>query len=647
MTNAAPIRSALVVAALERATSPLMRTSVFELPGFRSEYGLVAEMATVFPGVGVRFRRPTLLDSVRMALSTGLAQSVPDEEGNEWALGPSDLDYEFPTLELSRSGTRIPLTDVASLSTSRTVRLLFLKQLTTDVLLPSDAAARWRRTLRRRPLTDAEVDDLHSDLLDTPRRRCQLVRRQAEAGNVALDALVPQSKRYFERLVGVYDGSRTIDDYSKGGGRLLLEGLRKRRLSRDMRPAVLWQALLLSAHPAIAEVICDLEFSPDDITRVVEQLGPRDDPMACVGAIEAGLSIRKPPPGLQNSIAQLVREIRDDADETHADRVELFAACFVLVDGQLIRTGLLAGVPPFYRRFAAICHASVLTRALLQAGINTRNFCEWARAQGGFTFYFGALADMRMEPGWGPEVALVPQVRQQIASWISVAVGRHAGGQYEGELRELAEVDSEDENQRALNALGRLFRTPLDGVCDGSRPIPHQLKEQIEDELEAIPVEAERFHTLIVAARMFDIDVQQAESAASALKRIEHRGGTQQPEALFSTLIGLASVAAVARSTVLANSLREATRRFGSDGQKLLSAREREVILLSAAASHHNLDDWVGWVGEVMTELAFGTLDRGEAATLLSHVRLLCRLVPDLWLTCGKAEAALRAVAEV
>ena len=265
MTDTASMRSVLVVTALERVTSPMMRNSVFELPGFRSEYALQAEIVTAFPGSWARFRRQFLLDAVRRTLSTGTDQSVPDEGGNEWALVPSTLDYGFPTLELSHSETRIPLTEVAPLSANRSVRLRFLKRLAADLLLPSGAVTRWRRVLYRRPLNDAEVDELYADFLDTPRRLSNLVRRQASGGNLPSSSLVPQSKRYFERLIGIYDGSSTISEYAQGGARQLLEGLRKRRVSRAQRPALLWQALLLSVHPSIAAVISELEFPPRDL----------------------------------------------------------------------------------------------------------------------------------------------------------------------------------------------------------------------------------------------------------------------------------------------------------------------------------------------------------------------------------------------
>ena len=233
----------------------------------------------------------------------------------------------------------------------------------------------------------------------------------------------------------------------------------------------------------------------------MEQLGAKDDPFSCAGAIEIGLGTRRPPRVLQRGIAQLVRAFLDDDGDPPAESSELFAACLILVDGQLVRSGLLTGSPPFYRRLAAACQASVLTRALLAAEIDTRGFCEWARAQGATAFYFGAIADMRLEPGWAPALALVPQIRQHISSRIAVALRRHAGEHYGSELRGLVQEDAEDKDRQESNMLGWLFRTPLDGVCDASRPISESLTEQITADLASVPVTEAQFHGLIVTAR--------------------------------------------------------------------------------------------------------------------------------------------------
>jgi len=45
-----------------------------------------------------------------------------------------------------------------------------------------------------------------------------------------------------------------------------------------------------------------------------------------------------------------------------------------------------------------------------------------------------------------------------------------------------------------------------------------------------------------------------------------------------------------------------------------------------------------------MTDLAYQELTIEEAFRLHSHLLVLCHLVPELWASCGQAEAALQSV---
>ena len=49
------------------------------------------------------------------------------------------------------------------------------------------------------------------------------------------------------------------------------------------------------------------------------------------------------------------------------------------------------------------------------------------------------------------------------------------------------------------------------------------------------------------------------------------------------------------------------------------------------------------FVGEWLTELAFGEFKGDEGTVLHANLRYLCHVVPELWVSCGKADAALMA----
>ena len=66
-------------------------------------------------------------------------------------------------------------------------------------------------------------------------------------------------------------------------------------------------------------------------------------------------------------------------------------------------------------------------------------------------------------------------------------------------------------------------------------------------------------------------------------------------------------------------------------------------VLLVSAASRADLGDWADFVGDCLTEFAFGDLTGDEGQILHGYVRRLCEMAPELWATCGAADAALMA----
>jgi hypothetical protein len=75
---------------------------------------------------------------------------------------------------------------------------------------------------------------------------------------------------------------------------------------------------------------------------------------------------------------------------------------------------------------------------------------------------------------------------------------------------------------------------------------------------------------------------------------------------------------------------------------RCLSKRLRWVGLV-AAASHPDLKNWRAFVGNWLAELVFEDLEHDEGQVLHSHLKWLCHVVPELWVTCGMADAALSA----
>lgn len=108
-------------------------------------------------------------------------------------------------------------------------------------------------------------------------------------------------------------------------------------------------------------------------------------------------------------------------------------------------------------------------------------------------------------------------------------------------------------------------------------------------------------------------------------------------------LNGLATVSAVSRNTALADELRILVRRYRRDSQYGFSIEEAMRMCLVASAAWEDLMEWREFSGEWLTELAFGKLEGNEGEVLHSHLTALLHSVPELWVSCARADAALEA----
>ena len=117
----------------------------------------------------------------------------------------------------------------------------------------------------------------------------------------------------------------------------------------------------------------------------------------------------------------------------------------------------------------------------------------------------------------------------------------------------------------------------------------------------------------------------------------------EEKSQLLGILTGLATVAAVARNPVLADDLRILVRRYRHDAQYGFSIEEAMRICLVASASREDLMKWRESAGQWLTELAFDELEGDEGEVLHSHLHSLLQAVPELWVSCARADAALKA----
>ena len=638
MTNSPYERTVMTGAALE-LVPPLIRKSLLNDQSFRKEYGFKTEAMIAFGSSGVSVQRSALFDAVRAVFAGEGPAELTDVEDRTWNLTNDARGGELPNLVLSSDQQRLVLPDFSVLSGDASTRIRSLEESASDVNLPLSAQEEWRSILEERALEDDEVDTFHSDIRDTPVHVERAIRREITAGESSVSSLVPNSRRYFKRLVGAYDGSGSIRDYAVGAGRAFF------RYLSEWRPyeGFLF-SLFLSSHSALTAEINTDHLLPEKLEKAFDYLEKHGDMLSRLGALEVGLRILPNRPEVEPFLLRLVRRIRDDDVEGKSSEFKLFSALFVLVDGELARTRLMAEEPPFYRRLASLAQAALIHRQLVQCGIDYQRFSDWAVSNRGEHYYMQSLADMRAEPRWNPDLAAAPQMQADFFGRIMIAGNNFEANLGEGELRDTILGDGEQSLIKLCEFPRPYFPGPLEGAEDSPNALPDDLARIIEEELDTEEVEASSFIALVNSAMIFRITSGHAELAAKALRLGNYTlANLEDKSQLVGILNGLATVAAVSRNPALADELRILVRRYRRDSQYGFTIEEAMRMCLVASAAREDLMKWRGFAGEWLTELAFGDLDGSEGDILHSYLLALLHSVPDLWVSCARADAALQA----
>ena len=638
MSKSAYVRAAAAQVALE-ITPPLIRSDLLAQSTFREECGLGTDQVIALGKAGLSIGRRDFFEALRSVLAGAVEAEVMDVEGRRWTLR-NEGRGDQPRLVVSSGEKRSLLPDFGVLSNDPMLRLRSLEKVAMDVNLPMNAEDEWHKILTDRALVDEEVEIFDRDMWDTPVHLERSIGRELKAGQSNVRSLVPCSRRYFERLVGVYDGSESIKDYASGAGAQFLERLCARKAYEGFL-----YSLFLSSHAGLTAEIRVDRLTEDALVKAYKFIQYRGDMLSRLGAVEVGFRVLPARPELEPYILGLVKRIRDDDDEDSAGEFKLFAALFALVDGEISRARLLSSEPPFYRRLASLAQAALIHRQLIHSGIDYDRFFEWAFSRGGEQFYMQSLADMRKEPRWNPDFSQAHQFKMDYFGRMMIAGSTYYENIGAGELCEIVLGQEPGGLFSSSSFPGPYLPGPVEGHEDHTSEMPDDVARLIEAKLETEEVEPASFALLVNSSVMFRMDAGHAELAAKALRLASYRlANVKDKSELVLTLSGLATVAAVTRSTALADELRILVRRYRHDTQFGLQIEESMRICLIAAASREDSIAWRVFAGDWLTEFAFDELASDEAEIFHSHLQCLLHAVPELWLSCGRADAALKAL---
>lgn len=630
------IRSRLANAVLENAP-PIIRKTLLEDQDFRSEYSLEADAVLAFGNSGVSFQRFDLFAAVRKILSGSKVEKVIDTNGQIWDLINIGEEGELPRPTLSRDNQKFTIPELVALSPDSSTRLQYLEEAAFDVNLPGHTMESWRNILIDRALLDDEVDLFQSEFRETPIGIMRLLHDEAVSGQIDFSTLVPPSRRYFERLVGAYDGSHSIRDYAAGNGRVFLD-----QLSQWQPYYGFLYSLFQSSHSLLSAEITIDQLSDKELLRAFEFLINHGDRLSQVGAVEVGLRVLPSRPDIEPLILDLIKQIRDDDVDGQMSVFKLLSSLFVFVDGELSRIRLFSTTPPFYRRLAALSQAALIHRVLINTAVDINKFGMSVLNSRAEQYYMQLYVDMRLEPRWNPDFASAFQLKADFVGRIMLAGRKYEQNITNSELLDLVLGTQPGSLHSLISFFYPYLPGPLEGALDSQSTLPTEFAAIIEEQLGLKEVGPSSFIALVNSALIFHIGADLADLAARVLKLGNYRlTKIENKDQLLSILNGLATVAAVSRSKAFADELHILVRRYRRDPQYALSVEEIMRICLVASASCTDLTEWSEYVGNWLTELSLSNLEDDEGGIFLSHLRCLFHAAPELWGTCGRADAAL------
>lgn len=631
-----PYDKSLIAQLVLQQMPPSISNALIDDENFQKEYGIKTDAIICINEIGVCFKESELYTAIRDIFSGDVAKEIIDTSGEEWVIRDIRNKEKLPKLEFSSCKKCFIFQNLLGLFPDKTIRLNYLENVANEFNLPNGVREKWSKILSVRTFEDDEVNDFNIEIQDTPINQSKAIKNEILNNNCKISTLVPSSRKYYERLVGTFDGSETIHKYVSCTGKLFLEQLS------------LWQpyngfmlSIFLSSHSSVTAEISIDKMTNKEVLRAFEFLEKNGDRLSQIGAIEIGLRVINEIPEIEQIIINLIQKINEDNPDNLSSEFNLLSSLFMLVDGQISQMRLFSKEPPFYRRLASLSQAALIHREIVKSNIDIASFSEWAFNSRARQFYTQSLVDMRREPRWNPDYASAKQLKSEFLGRILNSANKFRENI---NSEKLSKIISKTISVNASSSINLILPGPLEGTDIFHNILPDNIYEMIKTQLNKETLEITSFLGIINSAQIFCINSELVELAIKLIKKGNYQIiNIKDKEQLIYILNGLAIVAAVSKSSTLANELRILVRRYRHDTQYTISIDKSITICIICASSRKDLKEWRNFVGDWFTELAFSDLVDYDGKILYDWLSRLRHIVPELWISCGRADAALLA----
>jgi hypothetical protein len=222
-------------------------------------------------------------------------------------------------------------------------------------------------------------------------------RLQEKDGITGRAMLLPSDDTYWDNLIPPVQKSKTLDEFIE-------DELRKEwssRLRRDLVSAFRSISLTFGGTKLVSKYLIE-ERKPNDATIMLASASRSYDPYSIVGAYELCREFVGKIPDLEAVGGQLLDQISKKPEDTQL-RCQVLAAVFMITTAHLAQHATLSMRPVYWRRLAAMAHASLALRHIGVPKTKSDRIVPWAARQSGDTYLVSVFNEFSVEPRWRPE----------------------------------------------------------------------------------------------------------------------------------------------------------------------------------------------------------------------------------------------------
>jgi hypothetical protein len=545
------------------------------------------------------------------------------------------------TVDIAGRKMRFPW--VTLLSSDVDKRLARLDQFLHRYPLSNGDAASLRALLARPDYSDDDFLAAATLLESSPElfteRLADKLRRQEGQNRIAPVDVLPDDDRYWNHLLPPVDGSATLADFAAKE----LHAAWQTGIEADPVRALHALAITFAAPELVPRPLVQ-DLSADAAAAAIEAVSMVEDPFSLVGAFE----ICADRAGQDQRFIALGERLLDNlfGDMQGLTGVcAFFGAIFVITTAHFATHETLQRRPVFWRRLAAVAHASLVVRVCGGRGIDPNQIISWAMRLYGDAYFLSVTSDFSVEPQWRPEWIL-PKIL------VADLFGRAAGAWHQ--LSQEAAPPSWKERVEKVYAwiveekIGPFAQYP--SVLQGTR----RARQPTLAEFRNLPQGADAFlalasdptaNTLLSISpfiEAFGFPEEATGDVEKVLASIRAAPPDDDDKIAVLALSLMAHIAVLADNVALADSISEVclerARRVETQGPLF----EIACRLVECAAVIKDRAEAARTLARRLEILAFIVPASEAAAAVASTIEMLGRIQPELAPQLGRAHAAAR-----